>query len=150
MANNDINMLDLPPATSLSGAESAWIVQGGTDKRTTTGAIAALTGSIIQDLPVTEVTSGSTYAAAPTDVLIAIELSVAAPFTIVVPLSSLKSGIYWIKDGNGTASPSDPITVDASGGQLFDGLASVPITTPFGMAMIAPRPSGGWFILGFG
>jgi hypothetical protein len=150
MADNDINMLDLPVKASISGVENLWIVAGGTDYRTTTAAVAALAGSIIQVLPVTEVKSGSTYAAAPTDVLIVIELSVAAPFTVVVPLSSLKSGVYWIKDGNGTASGTNPITVDASGGQLFDTLPSVPITTPFGLVMIAPRPSGGWYILNFG
>ena len=148
MANE--TMLDLPVAQSLGGTESVWIVQGGTDRRTTTGDIASLAGSIIQTLPVTEVTSGTTYAAAPSDVLIAIELGAPATFTVVVPLSSLKAGVYWIKDGNGTASADDPIVVDASGGQLFDGLPSVSITTPYGLVMIAPRPSGGWYILNFG
>lgn len=47
MSTASTNMLQLPVASGLDGSESVWVVQGGTDKRTTTGTIAAEG----QDLP---------------------------------------------------------------------------------------------------
>lgn len=147
MANNDITMLDLPPATALSGAEQAWIVQGGTDRRVAIGLIAGLPASAA--LVTTVVQSGSTYDALPTDELIIVQKSVASPTNIDLPLSSEKIGFYWIKDGNGNASPTDPINAVADG-ELIDGFASVPIQTPYGALQIAPNPLGGWVIINFG
>lgn len=146
----DITMLDLPAAASISGSEWVWIVQGGTSKRTQTGAIATINNvNPALYLPTTMVTSGATYAALTTDVLIVINKTVGSPTTVVLPLSTTKSGLYYIKDGKGDAATNN-ITIDASGGELFDGQSSIPITSPYGVATVAPNPSGGWLVLNFG
>ena len=49
-------VLDLPSATTISGSESFWIVQGGTDKRTTVGA--ALTAGATIPYPTTTTLGG--------------------------------------------------------------------------------------------
>lgn len=49
MSTASTNMLQLPVATALDGSESAWIIQGGTDKRTTTGTLVAQAAHIPQD-----------------------------------------------------------------------------------------------------
>lgn len=48
MSTASTNMLQLPVATALDGAESAWVVQGGADKRTTIGSIVAAASGIPQ------------------------------------------------------------------------------------------------------
>ena len=147
MANNDITMLDLPPAPSISGTESVWIVQGGTDRRTTIAAIAGLPASLV--LQTTVVQSGSTYNALPTDTLIIIEKTVGSPTSVLLPLSAQKSGFYYIKDGKGDAG-TNAITVTFSGGQLADGNSSVQIAINYGGVQFAPNPLGGWVIANFG
>lgn len=49
MSTASTNMLQLPVATALDGSEDMWVVQGGVDKRTSTGTLVAQAADIPQD-----------------------------------------------------------------------------------------------------
>lgn len=146
----DETILDLPVAPNLSGTEYIWLVQGGTDRRATASAIAALGGgSGSQNLPTTTVTAGATYVALTSDVLIIVQKSVGSPTVIDLPAFTAKTGFYYIKDGKGDAATNN-ITITPSGVDTIDGLANVVISTGYGILQIAPNPNGGWAIINFG
>jgi hypothetical protein len=148
MADNDINMLDLPVAPNLGGLESVWIVQGGTDRRTTTAAIAGLASSGFV-VNTTVVESGSSYTVQPSDTFIIVDKTVGSATTINLLPSADKVGFVYIKDGKGDAGTNN-ITITAAGSDTMDGLGSVTISTNYGLLAVLPNPLGGWVIVIFG
>jgi hypothetical protein len=50
-----------------------------------------------------------------------------------------------VKDFNGTASLTNPITITMAGADTYDGLTSVQISNPYGWYWFNPKPTSGGF-----
>lgn len=88
----------------------------------------------------TILTAGSSYNAKTSDQRVLV--NVASSFAILLLSSSEKAGPILIKDIFGAPN----IQVTFSSGQTADGLATVPITVPYGAYWFNPLAAGGWYL----
>lgn len=96
-------------------------------------------------------TIGNPYMVQPTDGRIYVNKTVAEPTFILMPAVSTMLAEPLVHDSAGTADDAgNGITVSFSGGQLADGLATVPIQTPYGGYFFRPVIALGKWTLGVG
>jgi hypothetical protein len=138
---------------ALSGGEVMYIVspgnqQSGQSFQITTLQLATYFNSVLYGQP-TFITSGSVYDSVATDIRILVDLTIAAPLTVLLLPSANYTFPVLVKDIKGTASPTNPITVTFSSGQEMDGLSSVVIDNPYGYFWFNPLSTGGWYDAAF-
>lgn len=99
------------------------------------------------------VTSGTTVLSSDTTILV--ELASAAAINIVLPTSASRNGLpITVKDYNGTASGTYPITFVPASGETIDGFSASAaaangialIDVAYGRKTLNPLTSGGWFL----
>lgn len=93
-------------------------------------------------------TPGDAYEAQPTDARIFINKTVAAPTYIMMPLASTMLCEPLVVDVAGTAAAGNGATVTFTGGELANGIATVPIETAYGGYFFRPATTLGKWILG--
>jgi hypothetical protein len=91
------------------------------------------------------VVTATTYNSVATDTRILVELASPAAATINLLASTSYTQPILVKDFNGTASASNPITITMAGADTYDGLASVQISNPYGWYWFNPKPTSGGF-----
>lgn len=139
----------------LTGAELHWIVSPGnaaqgvlynitlTTEAAFFGAFPFLNTEIIK--------AGATYNVLTTDTRILVNKTLGSPTSIVFPLAGSMQYPYGVlvKDLKGDA-PTNGITISFTGGELCDGLSTIPINTVYGWYTINPVPGGGAWYLTYG
>jgi hypothetical protein len=107
MSTETTNMLQLPVAVGLDGTESVWVIQGGTDKRTTAGAL-AVGGDIQANAPV--------LLAEPYGFLLSGRVLTGTPDVVVLTDNGVGTTFVISLNGPGVAQlVSEPRTVTAAG-----------------------------------
>ena len=96
----------------------------------------------------TLVRTGPTYASVATDtrILCYVDTPSPGPLTITLLASAEYKAPVLVKDLIGLASSTNPIDIVFSGGQLCDGLTTIPIRTDYGSYTLNPSPLGGWYL----
>lgn len=121
----------LPLAVSISGSEAVEIVQGGTSKQTTTGAIAGLTANVGT---VTQVNTNSPLTGGPITTTGTISLAtggVSNTYLAPMPANTIK--------GNNTGTSAAP--QDLTGPQVLTAIGGAPLNSPaFTGVPTAPTP----------
>lgn len=132
----------LPTVTSLTGAELVPIVQGGTTKRTTTGAVANISG-LAPYLNIRTVTSGATINVNPSDFVIVLDYAVPVSVTINLGPLADKIGPVLIVDATPMGN-SFPITIVPDGTETIIGQASITFANDYQSAWFYPFTSDTW------
>lgn len=144
---SNIPISSLPLAISLDGGEEVPIVQGGTTKRTTTGAIATTYGQLNTEIVLAGATLASPFLVGVMDSTVLFDKIVGAASYALMPLAAAMefTSPVLFKDIKGDAATNN-ITVVFSGGEECDGLSSLSITNDYGWISIRPLPGGGgWY-----
>jgi hypothetical protein len=128
-------MLQLPVATGLDGTESAWVVQGGTDKRCTTAQIAALAGGgTFADWII--VTAAGPYDVPDSALKVLINKTDGAD--VVLGLIADKVGAVTIVAAQGAAHPFNVTLTD---GTIMGVLTTYPFANDYQSATFSPVSS---------
>lgn len=144
-------MTDLPEftGTSFDGTELFEVVAPGSaalgiNYRITSQQLATLLQLLVGGAP-TFVINEAVYNSVPTDTRILVDNTAPQSTSIVLDASADYSFPVLVKDLDGLASDTDPITVTFSGGELMDGLSQVVINNPYGYMWFNPLAAGGWY-----
>ena len=105
--------------------------------------LAALINQAIVSQPT--IVTATTYNSVASDTRILVDYPSAESGTVNLLASTSYTQPLLVKDYNGTASLSNPITVNMKGTDTYDGQASVQITNPYGFFWFNPKPNGGGF-----
>jgi hypothetical protein len=88
----------------------------------------------------------TTYNSVATDTRILINLNPVNPITVTLLSSASYIQPVLIKDIGGTLTNVNTATIDFSGGQTADGLASITLSNAYAGIWLNPLASGGWYI----
>jgi hypothetical protein len=142
-------MTDLQPytggldLTALFEIVSPGLAATGVNYSITLKLLAALINQAIFSQPT--IITATTYNSVASDTRILVDYPSAEPGTINLLASTSYMQPVLVKDYKGTASLNNPITVNMSGSDTYDGLSSVQITNPYGFFWFIPKPNGGGF-----
>lgn len=134
----DANILQLPAAPSLDGSEVVWIVQGGTDKRTTTSAIAnTATGFVPTSLAINTPTAGGLTGGGQLVTDLTLNF---APVNLAAKTAMVVADVFAINDSslNTPAKVTFPNAMKA-----LTGLTSLAIPSPTNDFLIINRAADG-------
>lgn len=135
----DVTMLDLPVAVSLDGSEDVWIVQGGTDKRTTTADIAATaTGFVPTNRAINTPASGGLAGGGPLSGDLTLTFY---PFGLTAKSAMAVADSFAINDVAGGDEPKKTTFPNAM--KALTGLTALPIPDLVNDYLIINRASDG-------
>ena len=142
-------MTDLPSytggldLTALLELVSPGTAAAGVNYAITLKLLAALINQAITSQPT--IVTATTYNSVASDTRILVDYPSPEPGTVNLLASTSYTQPILVKDYNGTASLTNPITINMNGSDTYDGQSSVQITNPFGFFWFIPKPNGGGF-----
>ena len=142
-------MTDLPSytggldLTALLELVSPGNAANGVNYAITLKLLAALINQAIVSQPT--IVTATTYNSVASDTRILVDYPSAESGTVNLLASTSYTQPILVKDYNGTASLSNPITVNMNGTDTYDGQSQVAITNPYGFFWFIPKPNGGGF-----
>lgn len=146
---SNIPITSLPLAINLTGDDQFPLVQGGTTKRVPLSTIAAqISPSAGVSVTVTDgATIGDPYDVPAGVTRVLFDKTVgAASYTLFDLAIEYGTASVLVKDIKGDADVN-PITIEFSGGELADGLATIVLSTAYAGVRVTPYPlGGGWYI----
>lgn len=145
-------MTDLPvyagglDLTALLELVSPGAAASGVNYAITLKLLAALINQAIVSQPT--IVTATTYDSVASDTRILVDYPSAEAGTVNLLASTSYTQPILVKDYAGTASIANPITINMSGTDTYDGQASVQIANPFGYFWFNPKPNSGGFYEG--